>query len=77
KDGHLVHLVGLNFNRAWNLRGIASALDGDPKSELLKVADAHEKLGLRDAISGHYEGDHWLGTFAVYLLTGAGETGSK
>ena len=77
EDGHLVHLVGLNLNRAWNLRGIASALDGGPKSELLKVADAHEKSGLRDAISGHYEGDHWLGTFAVYLLTGAGETGSK
>ena len=33
--------------------------------------------GLRDAISGHYEGDHWLGTFAVYLLTGAGEEKAK
>jgi hypothetical protein len=52
-------------------------LDGNPKFELLKVADAHEKAGLRDAMSGHYEGDHWLGTFAVYLLTGAGETGCK
>ena len=76
EDGHLVHLVGLNLNRAWNLRGIASALEGEPKPALLKIADAHEKAGLRDAISGHYEGDHWLGTFAVYLLTGAGETGS-
>ncbi len=73
EDGHLVHLVGLNMNRAWNLRGIASALTGDPKNQLLELAAAHEKAGLRDAISGHYEGDHWLGTFAVYLLTGAGE----
>ena len=77
EDGHLVHLVGLNLNRAWNLRGITSVLDGNSKFELLKVADAHEKAGLRDAMSGHYEGDHWLGTFAVYLLTGAGETGCK
>jgi hypothetical protein len=22
--------------------------------------------------SGHYEGEHWLGTFAVYALTGVG-----
>jgi hypothetical protein len=77
EDGHLVHLVGLNLNRAWNLRGIAGALEGDPKPALLKIADAHEKAGLRDAISGHYEGDHWLGTFAVFLLTGAGETGKR
>ena len=77
EDGHLVHLVGLNLNRAWNYRGIASALGGDSKKRLLELADAHEKAGLRDAISGHYEGDHWLGTFAVYLLTGAGEEEAK
>lgn len=73
EDGQLVHLVGLNLNRAWTLRGIAGALEGDVQKKLLKVADDHEKAGLRDAISGHYEGDHWLGTFAVYLVTGAGE----
>lgn len=74
EDGHLVHLVGLNLNRAWTLRGIAGSLEGDLKSRFLKVADCHEKAGLSDAISGHYEGDHWLGSFAVYLMTGAGET---
>lgn len=68
-DGHLVHLVGLNLSRAWTLRGIAGALDEETKANLLAIAAAHEKAGLRDAISGHYEGDHWLGTFAVYLLT--------
>ena len=73
EDGHLVHLVGLNLNRAWNYRGIASVLPDDQKKQLLTLADAHEKAGLRDTFSGHYEGDHWLGTFAVYLLTGAGE----
>lgn len=69
-DGHLVHLVGLNLSRAWTLRGINSVL-GRP--ELAAIAERHETAGLRDAISGSYEGDHWLGTFAVYLLTGAGE----
>lgn len=73
EDGHLVHLVGLNLNRAWNLRGIATALAGEPGPRLLEIAGVHEKAGLRDAISGHYEGDHWLGTFVIYLLTGAGE----
>ncbi|YCM42104.1 DUF2891 domain-containing protein [Verrucomicrobiaceae bacterium 227] len=68
-DGHLVHLVGLNLNRAWTMRGIASALDGAAKETLLKSSLAHEKAGLKDTISGHYEGDHWLGTFAVYLMT--------
>ncbi|MGB0326230.1 MAG: DUF2891 domain-containing protein [Akkermansiaceae bacterium] len=72
EDGHLVHLVGLNLSRSWNLRGIASAVKGDLKKKFLELADAHEKAGLRDAISGHYEGDHWLGSFAVYLMTGAG-----
>jgi hypothetical protein len=52
-------------------------LERDSNPVLLKIAEAHEKVGLRDAISGHYEGDHWLGTFAVYLLTGAGETGNE
>ena len=68
-DGHLVHLVGLNLNRAWTMRGIASVLDGEAKEALLKLSMEHEKAGLRDTFSGHYEGDHWLGTFAVYLMT--------
>ena len=73
EDGHLVHLVGLNLSRAWNFRGIAGSLDGEVRNRFLKMAQAHEKAGLRDAISGHYEGDHWLGSFAVYLMTGVGE----
>lgn len=69
EDGHLVHLVGLNLSRAWAMRGIASVLDDEAKSLLMKSSRAHEKAGLRDTFSGHYEGDHWLGTFGVYLLT--------
>lgn len=76
-DGHLVHLVGLNFNRAWNFRGIAGALEGGIGTKMIQIADAHEKAGMRDIFNSDYAGDHWLGTFAVYLLTGAGEGGER
>jgi len=74
-DGHLVHLAGLNLTRAWTMRGIASSLPGaDPRRAVLaKAAAAHTEAGLAYVFSGHYEGEHWLASFAVYLLTGVGE----
>jgi hypothetical protein len=73
-DGHLMHLAGLNLSRAWTMRGIASALpDGDRrKTILLESAAKHAAAGLTLVSSGHYEGDHWLASFAVYLLDDAG-----
>jgi hypothetical protein len=73
-DGHLIHLAGLNLTRAWTMRGIASALaPADPRRPvLLRAADAHATNGLAMVHSGHYEGEHWLASFAVYLLTNAG-----
>jgi Protein of unknown function (DUF2891) len=32
-------------------------------------AAAHAKAGLDHVASGNYEGEHWLASFAVYLLT--------
>lgn len=69
-DGHLVHLVGLNLSRAWAMRGIASALDKPESNYLLESSKLHEIAGLAQVSSGSYEGEHWLGTFAVYLMTG-------
>ncbi|MGJ8695522.1 MAG: DUF2891 domain-containing protein [Verrucomicrobiaceae bacterium] len=74
-DGHLVHLAGLNLNRAWDLRGIASALEGVEKERFLRIAKEHEEAGLKQIFSGSYAGEHWLGSFATYLLTGVGEEG--
>jgi hypothetical protein len=73
-DGHLVHLAGLDLSRAWTMNGIAAALpDGDPRKALLQASVArHQEAGLRYVNSGHYEGEHWLATFAVYHLTEAG-----
>ena len=73
-DGKLIHLDGLNLSRAWMLRGIAAGLPkGDARVRTLRAtADAHAKASLPSVTSEHYEGSHWLGTFAVYLLTGRG-----
>ena len=69
-DGYIVHLAGLDLSRAWCLLGIASALpDGDSRvQQLRESAVAHAEKGLGYVFSGAYEGEHWLATFAVYLL---------
>jgi hypothetical protein len=73
-DGHLIHLAGLNLSRAWTMRGVAAALaEGDARKKvLLDAATKHTTAGLRMVASGHYEGDHWLASFAVYLLDDTG-----
>ncbi len=70
-DGKLAHFDGLNLSRAWMLFGIAKGLpDNDPRRlRLLLIADAHRDAGLAAVSATHYEGSHWLGTFAVYLET--------
>jgi hypothetical protein len=73
-DPKIVHLVGLNLSRGWTQRGIATALSKDDprRSVLERAATVHCQTGLKYVFSGHYEGEHWLATFAVYLLTDAG-----
>ena len=73
-DPKLAHLDGLNLSRAWMLEGIASGLpDTDRRrSALLAAAARHRQAGLEHVTGEHYEGGHWLGTFAVYLVTGRG-----
>lgn len=73
-DGHLIHLAGLNLTRAWTMNGIAHRLpENDSRREvLLRSAVAHTQAGLKHVSSGHYEGEHWLASFAVYLLTDVG-----
>jgi hypothetical protein len=75
-DPKLAHLDGLNLSRAWMLGGIASGLPpGDRRrASLLAAARAHAQASLPAVTGEHYEGGHWLGTFAVYLETGAGLT---
>jgi hypothetical protein len=73
-DGKLAHLDGLNLSRAWMLEGIAAGLPAeDPRVASLRAAAAiHAESGLKSVTGEHYEGGHWLGTFATYLVTGRG-----
>jgi hypothetical protein len=73
-DGKLAHLDGLNLSRAWMLEGIAAGLPAeDPRrAGLLATARVHRDSGLASVTGEHYEGGHWLGSFAVYLVTGRG-----
>jgi len=73
-DPKLAHLDGLNLSRAWMLEGIASGLPaGDPRLPALRAsAAAHRNAGLASVTGEHYEGGHWLGSFAVYLTSGRG-----
>ena len=78
-DGKLAHLDGLNLSRAWMLDGIASGLpvtDARRRS-LLAAAKAHADSGLAAVTGEHYEGGHWLGSFATYLTTGRGKAVSR
>ena len=65
-DGKLVHLDGLNFSRAWCLYRIAKTLPA--YKHLNSLAKAHIDASFPHIIDEHYEGTHWLGSFAIYAL---------
>ena len=71
EDPKLAHLDGLNLSRGWMLQGIAAGLPrGDPRRvRLLRTASAHAGAALPWVTGEHYSGGHWLGTFALYLVT--------
>jgi hypothetical protein len=73
-DPKLAHLDGLNLSRAWMLEGIASGLPPSDRrvGSLYAAAAAHAAAGLAAVTGEHYEGGHWLGTFATYLVTRRG-----
>ena len=76
-DPKLAHLDGLNLSRAWMLEGIAAGLPQDDKRlpMIMAVAEEHKSAGLAAVTGKHYEGGHWLGSFAVYLVTKRGISG--
>ena len=73
-DPKLAHIDGLNLSRAWMLEGIAHGLGRDDRRSgaLLAAANSHRDAALPEVTGEHYEGGHWLGTFAVYLTSHAG-----
>lgn len=75
-DGKLAHLDGLNLSRAWMLEGIVAQLPEDDarRGVLEATARTHREAGLTAFTGEHYAGAHWLGSFAIYLVTARGQT---
>ena len=73
-DGKLYHLAGLNLSRAWMLEGIVSKLppENPRRAPLIALAGRLQRAGIESIRAEHYEGGHWLGSFAVYLVSGRG-----
>ncbi len=74
EDGKLAHIDGLNISRAWMLEGIASGLAiADPRrAAVQELAATHSEAGLAGVSDEHYAGGHWLGSFALYLISQRG-----
>lgn len=70
-DPQIGHLDGLNLSRAWCLVGIANSLDpSDPLACTLRDSAQHHAIkGLSHVATGDYMGEHWLASFAVYMLS--------
>ncbi|MCM3906409.1 MAG: DUF2891 domain-containing protein [Pyrinomonadaceae bacterium] len=70
-DPKIVHLDGLNLSRAWCMRSIATTLPrNDPARRILTdSARLHGRDALAHVASGDYAGEHWLASFAVYMLS--------
>jgi len=70
KDPKIGHLIGLSMQRAWTMKGIASALPpGDPRAEAFRrLAAVHRDDALKLMFDSGYGGAHWLASFAVFML---------
>lgn len=74
KDPKIGHLIGLALQRAWSMQGIAKALpENDARREVLaRLARLHRHDALGQMFDSGYGGEHWLASFAIYLLTDVG-----
>jgi hypothetical protein len=70
-DLQIVHLDGLALSRAWCMKGIARELPAShPWKKLFeKTATGFLTEALPNVTSGHYGGEHWLASFALYALS--------
>jgi hypothetical protein len=67
RDPRQVHLDGLSLSRAWAFNRVAPGLHSNGK--VRAAALRHTRAGLARVSSGDYAGEHWLASFALYLLT--------
>ena len=70
-DPKIVHLDGLNLSRAWCFYGILPYIkDEKLKQKIYQAAKKHLEVTVPFIASEHYEGTHWLASFAVFALSG-------
>jgi len=74
KDPKIGHLIGLALHRAWSMQGVSAALPADdPRRPLLdRLARHHRHDAVAQMFDSGYGGEHWLASFAIYLLTDVG-----
>jgi len=67
------HLSGLALSLAWCWAAIADALPAGHRYVALarRAADVHREAGWGYVFGYGYAAEHWLGTFASYLILGA------
>ncbi|HFA49663.1 MAG TPA: DUF2891 domain-containing protein [Bacteroidetes bacterium] len=72
-DPKIVHLDGLNLSRAWCMYGIYPFIKNKKqRKRMLEAAEKHLQATIPNIASEHYEGTHWLASFAVYALSAEG-----
>ena len=71
KDPGIGHLIGLMFHRAWTMNQLASVLpSSDSRVEVFtRLAAIHASGGYNIMFDSGYAGEHWLATFAVYMMS--------
>ena len=68
-DPKIVHLDGLNLSRAWCMYGIQPNVNKRRYRRWMnRAAQRHLTAAVPNVATEHYEGSHWLASFAVYAL---------
>lgn len=70
-DYQIVHLDGLSFSRAWNMKRIAAYLpkNNPLKTKLNLVSTQFIEKSLSVLFDSGYGGEHWLASFAIFALS--------
>ncbi len=70
-DYQIVHLDGLMFSRAVNIRQILPYLTQNKvRQQLIAAHQDFLRTGLNNLNASNYGGEHWLGSFATLALSG-------
>ncbi len=74
KDPYQVHLVGLMYQKAGAMLGLARLLpEGDlRRAHLIRAAKLQAETAWKAMFESDYGGTHWLASFAFYFYTAVG-----